>query len=118
MRALVTALALSLAMPLAACSGGADAAADKAQAIPLTIAANGQVHRFAVEVARSEEEQRQGLMFRTELPKNGGLIFPFAKPRIASFWLKNTSIPVDMIFNRTHAHNTQNRKDEGAGKQN
>src|SRR3546814_3717830 len=87
-------------MPVAACSVGADAAADMAQAIPLTIAANGQVHRFAVEVARSEEEQRQGLMFRTELPKNGGMLFPFAKPRIASFWMKNTLIPLDMIFIR------------------
>src|SRR3546814_12890287 len=88
-------------MARAACSGGADAAADKAQAIPLTIAANGQVHRFAGEVARSEEEQRQGLMFRTELPKNGGMLFPFAKPRIASFWMKNTLIPIDMIFIRS-----------------
>ncbi len=102
MRALFTALALSLAMPLAACSGGADAAADSAPTIPLTIAAaDGTVHRFAVEVARSEEEQRKGLMFRTELPAGTGMLFPFPKPRIASFWMKDTLIPLDMIFIRS-----------------
>ncbi|SNS70639.1 DUF192 domain-containing protein [Sphingopyxis indica] len=102
MRAVFTALALSLAAPLASCSGGADAAADSAQTIPLTIAAaDGKTHRFTVEVARSEEEQRKGLMFRTDLPAGTGMLFPFPKPKIASFWMKNTLIPLDMIFIRS-----------------
>ncbi len=37
-------------------------------------------------------------MFRTSLPADGGMIFPFSEPRIGSFWMKNTLIPLDMIF--------------------
>jgi uncharacterized membrane protein (UPF0127 family) len=99
MRILLTALALSLALPMAACSrdGGA---AQNAATIPLTIAMAGQAHAFNVEVARSADEQERGLMFRTSLPADGGMLFPFAKPKIASFWMKNTLIPLDMIFVR------------------
>ena len=39
-------------------------------------------------------------MFRTSLPENGGMLFPFERPRIASFWMQNTLIPLDMIFVR------------------
>ncbi len=99
MRALLTALALSLAVPIAGCSPDASEA-ERAQTIPVTIAAKGQAHRFNVEVARTDAEQDQGLMFRTSLPADGGMLFPFKKPRIGIFWMKNTLIPLDMIFIR------------------
>lgn len=99
MRAVLTALALSLALPIAACSRDGSQA-ESAATIPLTIAAKGQTHKFNVEVARTEAEQDRGLMFRTSLPADGGMIFPFEKPRIGSFWMKNTLIPLDMIFIR------------------
>ncbi|HJS12361.1 DUF192 domain-containing protein [Sphingopyxis sp.] len=95
MRAIFTALALSLALPMAACSKDVS----EAQGVA-TIAADGATHKFNVEVARTKEEQARGLMFRTSLPEGGGMIFPFEKPRIASFWMKNTLIPLDMIFIR------------------
>jgi uncharacterized membrane protein (UPF0127 family) len=66
----------------------------------LTITSKGAAHKFNVEVARTDEEQDRGLMFRTSLPADGGMIFPFAKPRIGSFWMKNTLIPLDMLFIR------------------
>lgn len=109
MRAILTALALSIALPMAACSidpnapsESADpgAQSESAATIPLTIAAAGKTHRFNVEVARTDAEQDRGLMFRTSLPGDGGMIFPFKKPRIGSFWMKNTLIPLDMIFIR------------------
>jgi len=99
MRLLLTALALSLALPIAACSKDASEA-ERAATIPVTVAMAGAQHRFDVEVARTDAEQQQGLMFRTSLPKNGGMLFPFPKPKIASFWMKNTLIPLDMIFVR------------------
>ena len=99
MRALITALALSLAVPMAACSRDGSQAADEAT-IPLTIAMDGKTHNFRVEVARTPEEQEKGLMFRTSLPADGGMLFPFPKPKIASFWMQNTVIPLDMIFVR------------------
>lgn len=100
MRPLLTALALSLALPVAACGDKDASAAAKANTIPLTIERAGKAHRFNVEVARTEAEQEQGLMLRMRLSDDGGMLFPFPKPRIATFWMKNTLIPLDMIFVR------------------
>ena len=67
--------------------------------VPLTVAtANGKTHRFTVEVARTPEEQAQGLMNRQSLSPDRGMIFPYAPPQPVAFWMKNTLIPLDMIF--------------------
>ena len=84
---------------LAQASGTEQAAAD-ATLLPLTIRSAGGVHRFDVEIARTEQEQARGLMYRTALPENGGMLFPFDPPRPASFWMKNTPLPLDMLFIR------------------
>lgn len=62
--------------------------------------AGGQLHRFTVEVARSPQEQEQGLMNRQSLAPDRGMIFPYAPPQPVSFWMKNTYIPLDMVFIR------------------
>ena len=87
MRAMLTALTLALALPVAGCDKGAEAEAGAEATVPLTIAMAGTTHRFRVEVARTETEQEKGLMFRTSLPADGGMLFPFAKPKIANFWM-------------------------------
>lgn len=69
--------------------------------VPLTVTSKGKVHRFTVEVAASEDEQMTGLMNRSALARDRGMIFPFTEPRVASFWMKNTLIPLDIIFVRT-----------------
>jgi uncharacterized membrane protein (UPF0127 family) len=69
--------------------------------VPLTIASGARTHRFTVEVARTVEEQATGLMNRSSLAPDRGMIFPFETPREASFWMKNTLIPLDIIFVRT-----------------
>jgi uncharacterized protein len=66
----------------------------------VTIATSLKKHVFTVEVARTEAQQERGLMFRSHLAPNGGMIFPMDPPRMASFWMKNTVIPLDMIFIR------------------
>ncbi len=67
---------------------------------PLTIhSANGD-HAFRVEIAASLAEQERGLMFRRELSPDRGMIFPYDPPQEVSFWMKNTLIPLDMIFIR------------------
>ena len=68
--------------------------------VPLTIhSANGE-HRFTVQIAASFDEQEKGLMFRRSLPANDGMVFPYDPPQEVSFWMKNTLIPLDMIFIR------------------
>lgn len=69
--------------------------------VPLTVTSNGKLHRFTVELAKTPAEQARGLMFRTELAPNRGMIFPFTEVRMASFWMKNTVIPLDIIFVRS-----------------
>ena len=66
----------------------------------LTIASHGKTHAFTVEVARTPEQQAQGLMYRNALDPDRGMIFPFDTVRQASFWMKNTLIPLDLIFIR------------------
>jgi len=66
--------------------------------IPLTIESLGGTHSFRVEVARTPQEQARGLMFRTELGPDEGMIFPRDPPDYASFWMKNTPLPLDIIF--------------------
>jgi uncharacterized membrane protein (UPF0127 family) len=69
------------------------------EVIPLMVTtAAGQRHAFRVEVAATSEQQRQGLMFRTEMGADEGMIFPFDRVRMASFWMHNTVIPLDIIF--------------------
>jgi uncharacterized membrane protein (UPF0127 family) len=68
--------------------------------VPLTVTSGERVHRFTVEVARTAEEQATGLMNRSSLAPDRGMVFPFDAPRDASFWMKNTLIPLDIIFVR------------------
>lgn len=70
------------------------------QQVTLTIGSSGSEHRFTVEVAKTPEEQATGLMNRQSLAPDRGMIFPFEDVRVASFWMKNTLIPLDMIFIR------------------
>ena len=56
------------------------------------------VQRFTVEVADDVAEQSQGLMFREKMATSAGMLFVFPQPKHAQFWMKNTLIPLDMIF--------------------
>ncbi|WP_373492223.1 DUF192 domain-containing protein [Parasphingorhabdus sp.] len=68
--------------------------------VPLSIRTANATHAFIVEVAKTGAEQAQGLMFRTRMAPDKGMIFPFPEDRVASFWMKNTVIPLDIIFIR------------------
>lgn len=66
--------------------------------IPLTIASQSGRHAFRVEVAATPEQQEKGLMFRTAMGADEGMIFPMDPPRTAAFWMRNTVIPLDIIY--------------------
>lgn len=65
--------------------------------VPVTISTDQGEHRFAAEVAATQEEQARGLMFRTHLGPDEAMIFP-RQGDVASFWMKNTPLPLDIIF--------------------
>jgi len=107
-------IATALFLAVSACSqGGPEAAASAAspaatepsvhpesglKVVPLTVTSQGKVYAFRVEVAASAKEQAQGLMFRTQMGADEGMIFPMDPPRKAAFWMRNTVIPLDLIF--------------------
>ncbi len=62
----------------------------------VTIGIGGQ--QFRVEVARSEEQKRQGLMFRRRIPPRRGMIFVYQADQHLSFWMKNTLVPLSLAF--------------------
>jgi uncharacterized protein len=66
----------------------------------LTIKSKNKVHRFTVEVAATPEQQETGMMFRTSVAPDRGMIFPYEPAQEVGFWMKNTLIPLDIIFIR------------------
>jgi uncharacterized membrane protein (UPF0127 family) len=82
-------------------TAGAPAASDARPApssASVVIATPGGPVRFSVELAVTDAERRQGLMFRERLEEDSGMLFLFEKEQVQSFWMKNTRIPLDMIF--------------------
>ena len=55
-------------------------------------------HEFIVEIAVTDRQHAQGLMFRQSLAKNAGMLFDYKVPTSITMWMKNTYIPLDMIF--------------------
>ena len=91
MRRVVLAVFMAGATPIAAIAGCATGQVD----IRLT---NGGMARFSVELADDPATRASGLMFRTEMAKSSGMLFLYDRPQTAVFWMKNTLIPLDMIF--------------------
>ncbi|MEQ9505690.1 MAG: DUF192 domain-containing protein [Hyphomonas sp.] len=65
---------------------------------PLTVKTDAAAHEFTVEIADTEDAIREGLMFRESLAPDAGMLFDFGQVRPASMWMKNTLIPLDMLF--------------------
>lgn len=64
----------------------------------LTIVAGGRDLKFEVDLATNDAERSHGLMFRKELGAYEGMLFDFHQEMQVSFWMKNTLIPLDMVF--------------------
>ena len=59
---------------------------------------SGKVHNFTVELALTTEQRSQGLMHRESMPKDHGMLFDFGETRPVSMWMRNTPLPLDMLF--------------------
>lgn len=70
------------------------------QMLPVTaqVDVNGEV--IQLEVAETQQQQAMGFMYRSEIPDDRGMLFPFSPPRRVSFWMKNVRVPLDMVFLR------------------
>jgi len=64
----------------------------------LTIVTAGGPRKFSVELATTPAQMEQGLMFRQSLAPDSGMLFDFQAPSMATMWMKNTLIPLDMLF--------------------
>ncbi len=64
----------------------------------LTIISATGPHRFKVELAETPAQMIQGLMFRTSLAPDAGMLFDYKQPTAATMWMRNTLIPLDMLF--------------------
>lgn len=104
-------LSLAAAMLLGGCNGGtaapdnaATARADGKAEVTI-VTGSGERHQFVVDVADTFAKQQQGLMYRTSIPANGGMLFaPYppdgGAPKVASFWMRNTPSALDILFIR------------------
>lgn len=68
------------------------------QKLPVSAQVTIGGQKIGLEVARTPNEQSTGLMYRTELAKDRGMLFVFNPPHPVRFWMKNTLIPLDMVF--------------------
>jgi len=68
--------------------------------VPLTVRSATGEHRFTVQVAATPEQQERGLMFVRSLGPDEGMIFPYSPAQDVAFWMRNTLIPLDMVFIR------------------
>ncbi|WP_119678418.1 DUF192 domain-containing protein [Indioceanicola profundi] len=94
MNKIIRPLLILIALLLPALPAGAELARDR-----LTVeTAKGGSHDFEVEIARTHAEQARGLMYRESLAEDAGMLFLYDEPQPLSFWMKNTLIPLDIIF--------------------
>ncbi len=64
----------------------------------LEIESGTRTHTFEIWLAETPRQQEQGLMFVRDLPENRGMLFVSEVPRVFRMWMKNTYIPLDMVF--------------------
>lgn len=75
------------------------AAQERFTSEPLTIQkADGKVLNFTAELALTDRQREQGLMFRKSMPEMNGMLFNFGTDREVTMWMRNTLIPLDMVF--------------------
>ena len=70
--------------------------------VPLTIVSDSGTHEFSIERAITLDQQARGMMFRDSMGADTGMLFEFEEPKVATIWMKNVSIPLDIIFVRSN----------------
>ena len=81
---------------LATLASAAQAAAPATEDLSIETASGA--HHFTVEVMRTRDQLERGLMFRRQMAPDTGMLFDFGSPQPVSMWMKNTYLPLDMVF--------------------
>ena len=68
----------------------------------LVILTESGAKTFNVEIADTNEEQNRGMMYRETVPPMTGMLFEFDRPKVATIWMKNTAVSLDILFVRTN----------------
>jgi uncharacterized membrane protein (UPF0127 family) len=92
-----TSLPRALLLGLAALAAGTAIAQESPQRLP-AITLNAGIHVIHAEVAQTPDERATGLMFRSVMPTNDGMLFAFGQPGVQCFWMKNTLLPLSAAF--------------------
>ena len=100
-RFILSALLLSLASPALA-QTSKDDVVDFGEPVPLTVVSKDSKHVFQIERAISLDQQARGMMFRESMDPDSGMLFESDEPKIATIWMKNTPLPLDIIFVRSN----------------
>ena len=91
-------LLILVLLPVSALPRSPAAELQKFPTAELTIVSKTGPHRFKIEVAETPAQMEQGLMFRTSLAPDAGMLFTYPQPTVATMWMRNTLIPLDMLF--------------------
>ncbi len=83
-----------------ACASTGPTRAQSLEITPLSIRTATGEHAYRVELADSDVERETGLMFRTELARDAGMLFVYPQDQFIGLWMRNTLIPLDMVFIR------------------
>ena len=83
---------------MAACTHGSNNKPATPETAVVVLKPAGRTVRVDVEIARTPEQQQRGLMFRKQLAARRGMLFIYDREEEHPFWMKNTYIPLDMIF--------------------
>ncbi|WP_034386974.1 DUF192 domain-containing protein [Hellea balneolensis] len=79
-----------------------DDVVDFGEPVPLKIVSEDSTHTFSIERAVSLDQQARGMMFRESMEPDSGMLFEFDQPKIATIWMKNTPLPLDILFVRSN----------------
>ena len=90
--------ALGLSACLASAAPAAPPSFDGLREVRVEVASSGDTHVFHAWIADTPESRARGLMYVRELPPGRGMLFLYDFPQFASFWMKNTYIPLDLLF--------------------
>ena len=100
-RFILTVLLTAMSVPAFA-QTAKDDVVDFGAPVPLSVVSSDATHNFMIERAITLDQQARGMMYRESMDPDSGMLFEFDEPKIATIWMKNTPLPLDIIFVRSN----------------